>query len=280
MQTMQPAIRIRDRYEILLMGSCSLDSLESKYDSSDVPILSREQMEELQRIVRCRLATGQRIDLLPDGQTPPLYRLRNYLVTPDKGLFLDLGRTTFGEYLLTNVQHPEWRQMYGDVVMSDALAISAAVVTSDRFIFWGRRSRATADGRSDYHILPSGHPQPPESIVDSLYQELVAETGITRNEVMCAICTGLIRTLWNGKPELTFHLESSVPFKNALERPRSESWEFDQISGIAWAPEKVSEWLQEYVQVVAPPGHAAVLLAGKNAFGDDWYRSTVRDLLP
>jgi hypothetical protein len=80
------------------------------------------------------------------------------------------------------------------------------------------------------------------------------------------------------KPEVTFVLESTVSFVEMLGRPRSEAWEFDSIRALRWDPVEAAAWLQFYLRSAEPPGHAAVLLAGRAAFGTEWWEATLREL--
>jgi hypothetical protein len=268
---------IGNRYQVFVSGNFTLDKLKVRYDEQDTPRLSETQEEEVERVVSKYIATGKRIDQDTQGHRPPLYRLRGYSIDGEY-FVLRLGRTEFGEYLATNVEHPEWRETYGDIVMSDALALSAATVTGDNLLLWGKRSGIPADTSAPYHILPSGHAHPPDSIGTWVYQELEAETGIKVSEVRKLICTGLMLSLWNTKPELSFFIRASVEFSELQNRDRQEGWEFVEVYGLPFVSSSISKWLVEYRDRVVPPGHAAVLLAARLEFGDKWYNEIVARL--
>ncbi|MGC9424094.1 hypothetical protein, partial [Vibrio sp.] len=261
-------------YRVLVGGMYSLHQLKLEYDEHNILNLSGVQQEEVERVVSTYMVQGKQIDYDADGHRPPLYRLISYSVNGGN-LVLRLGKTDFGEYLATNVEHPEWREIYGDEVMSDALAFSVAAVTADNFLLWGKRSGKPADAAGAYHVLPSGHPHPPGSIGIWLYQELEAEAGIQVDEISDLICTGLVLSLWNTKPELTFFLRASVTFAELQERKRTEGWEFAEVYGLLFTNTSVREWLADYKDRLVPSGHAAVLLAGRINFGDKWWYGAI-----
>ena len=200
LQSLSAPICIAGRYDILLVGDCAPDLVRNVYDASNTPTLSSAQREVLRSIVKDRLRSGKRIDRETDGSYPPLYRLRDYAIDPDGGVTLSTGRTNYPEYLATNVEHPEWRSFYGSDVMSDALAFSVVLVSSDGLALLGRRSWRLADRGGEFHVLPSGHPHPPASIFEGVYAELSEETGVEPSEVSATVCTGLVRTRRNSKP--------------------------------------------------------------------------------
>jgi hypothetical protein len=261
-------------YRVLVEGMYSLDQLKLEYDEHNSLNLSKEQQEEVERVVSTYIAQGKQIDHDSNSRRPPLYRLISYSVDGQK-LVLRLGKTEFGEYLATNVEHPEWRMIYGNESMSDALAFSVATVTDDNLLLWGKRSGIPADAAGAYHVLPSGHPHPPGSIGLWLYQELEAEAGLQVDEISDLICTGLVLSLWNTKPELTFFLRASVTFAELLERKRTEGWEFAEVYGLPFTNSTVGVWLTDYKDLLVPSGHAAVLLAGRINFGDIWLNEVI-----
>ncbi|MFT5291245.1 MAG: hypothetical protein ACI8QS_000545 [Planctomycetota bacterium] len=219
-------------------------------------------------LARC-VAADQTILRTASGSLPPLYRLRSFEETA-QGLSLRLGRTDYGEYLFSNVEHPERRAERGDDAMSDALAVCAVLVTGDGFAVYGPRSSRIADLATDqkyFHVLPSGHPEPPQGIVDGLFTELQEEAGVHRGEVQRALLTGLIRAQPSGKPELTFLLETRATLADIRSRSARDAWEFDSIEGFPWTQIGAREWLTKHRRDAVAPGHAAIALAARLQFG-------------
>lgn len=267
-----------DRYRFEWTGDLPARALSSTYDPGAVAELGPAQRAELERMLARRAAAGEVLIRRPDGALPDLYRLLSFEASA-RELRFRLGRTDYAEYLLTNVEHPEWRRELGPQAMSDALAASLVLVTADGRVPWGRRSRRILDARAcAYHVLPSGHPEPPGSLVAGLLDEAREETGVEPGELFDLCCTGLLRSSASGKPELTFRARTSVTFDAMLARERAGAWEFDELYTLPWRAADVARWLVLHRDDAVPPGHAALLMAGRAAFGAAWAAEVLRAL--
>ena len=73
----------------------------SGYNPRDRIILDPAQESEKRSIIENQKRSGKTVHILP------LYRFRSLSEDPG-GIIFDLGYTDFGEYLLTDISHPEW----------------------------------------------------------------------------------------------------------------------------------------------------------------------------
>lgn len=274
---MDRSLDVAGRYRILASGAWDPNEVRLTHDPHRVISLSREQERELQELIREREMTGLPLLREEAGRLPRLYRLCGYQTDASGALCLETGETDYAEYLLTNRRHPEWRDEIGPSALSDLIGFSTVVVTADGMVPVGMRSKKVP-GAGKLHVIPSGHAGPPLQVADWLEEELSAETGIRLSETARRLCTGLVIASGTSKPEITFSLESAVSFEEMLDRPRVEAWEFDSVRALRWAPVEAAAWLQVYLRSAEPPGHAAILLAGRAAFGDAWWEKTVREL--
>ena len=262
------------RYRVEWKGCLAPQELSFDDDPSARASFDQQDREGIADTVARRRAAGQVVLRDGHGNLPPLYRLNRFGATPH-GLRLRLGRTDYGEYLYTNVERPERRRVLGDASMSDALAVCATLVTGDRRVLFGARSPRIADGPRAgagghvprYHVLPSGHPEPPHGLFEGLLKELEEETAVTPAELTASHLTGLIRALPSGKPELTFLLETELTFEEIRARSPADAWEFTSLESFPWTARDAEAWLRDHREDAVSPGHAAVLLAAEAIFG-------------
>ena len=140
--------------------------------------------------------------------------------------------------------------------MSDALAVCAAVVSADGQVLFGPRSQRIADSPSRpaqacYHVLPSGHPEPPQGLFEGLLMELQEEADINAEELTEAHLTGLIRALPSGKPELTFLLKTDPGMMKF-------------ILGVFLLGQVIWQWIHR--ENAHPPENSPVRAIGMGAF--------------
>lgn len=223
-------------------------------------------------LVDRHIALGRPLLTLPDGSLPPLYRLDS-LETTGHRLILHTSPTDYAEHLLTNVDHPQWRAERGDDVMADAIGVSGVLRTADGFVLVGRRSGRTHEAPGAFHVIPSGHPHPPQTVAEAIGAELHEELGLHPDRLDEAHVTGVIRALPSGKPEVTTMLTTSLTATEvrAAWEEADERWEFDELVGIPWAPGAVAEWMTDHARSCVAPGLAALALAGRIDFGPDWF---------
>lgn len=224
-----------------------------------------------QNVVDRERARGHALLCEPDGSLPPLYRYEGHRFDGTR-LVLDTCTTDYAAHLLTNVENPGWREDHGAAVMADALGVSGLVVTADNRIVVGRRSARTHEAVGAFHVAPSGHPHPPQTIPEAFAAELLEELGVRDSEVRRGRLTGLIRAVPTGKPELTARLDLRIDAEEVIERSTTavEGWEFENLELVEWRSTTVAEWLTDNGTRLVAPGHAAITLAAHAAFGPEF----------
>ena len=212
------------------------------------------------------------------GKLPKLYRLDHWRFESKDFLDIWTSETDYAEYLVSNTD--KWRE-FAMEARSDPIGISVVVKTQDNKSLVGRRSGRVHDRPNSMHVIPAGHVHPPESFEKGLLQELYEELDVSTVASNMIRVTGLLRSLTNGKPELTFRIELTE--HTALQLIESQanacdSWEFEEVWSVDWTSETLSRYLIEQQEFLVPPGHAALLLAGRIDFGHQWYNNMISDL--
>jgi hypothetical protein len=266
------------RYEVMCTVSLPLSAVSIRHRSIRRASWSDELEHSRRRLVeRCE---RERRPLLTsaDGSLLPLYRLDAIAECSESSLVLATSATDYAEYMLTNLEHPEWRTERGAEVMSDPLGVSAVVRTADSVVLVGRRSGRPHDAPGALHVVPSGHPHPPQSVGAALETELRDELGLAMQEISDASITGVLRAQPSGKPEVTARFVATLDSDHVLERweQAEERWEYEVIETVPWEPDVVADWLVQHIFTCVPPGHGAIALAGRVEFGPDWYESFLK----
>lgn len=259
-----PVVFRTKTYSVHWQGQLALTMVKTHYDAEAHLHLSSEEEADVERVWQ-ELERGQKrvVDL-------PLYRL---LAARERTgeLWLNFGLTGYREYQGTNVRQPPWVLANPGEKLANPLALSAVAVTTDSKIILQLRSNSVGEYSGRWHVTPSGHIHPPQSLSEALQSELREELGIDAGEIDGGIVvTGLIVNNEISKPELTFLMRLKLSSQDVLSRSAPDKWEYTQLKPVAWEKTVVKKWLQDSEQAWVPPGHAALLLGGRADFGDDW----------
>lgn len=262
-------------YRVLAAWSGPLDAVTFRHADRRRAAWSDELAEQCRRLVRRYEREGRPLLTLDDGSLPPLYRLEEVVTASPTALVVATTTTDYADFLLSNVEHPEWRHERGDAAMADPIGVSALLRTADGEVIYGRRSGRTHDSPGAFHVLPSGHPHPPETITEAIENELVGEVGIALTDVIDASVTGVVRAAGTGKPEITMRLTTRLSTDELSGRRADavERWEFAEVVALRWERETVTRWLRDHSRTCVAPGLAAVALAGRIDFGDAWFEA-------
>jgi ADP-ribose pyrophosphatase YjhB (NUDIX family) len=261
------------RYDVLAALDIPASKLTQSYDPLQRPRLTSEQQAVMEQRWQELLHSGRRIT---DGV---LYRVIEHRHSAS-GLQISLGRTSYREYLCTNVAHPEWRKQYGPDCMADTIAVTGVAVTRDGRVSLQRRSSLVGEWPGAYAVAPSGHPQPPHTFQEALMAELVEETAARADEVDGEpIVTGLLRETARHKTEVTFLLRLALTWGQLTQRIPTDAWEHQSLEPLTWTPDYCAEFLLAHEEETIPQSHGGLLLAGRVQFGPQWYEQTVRRLL-
>jgi 8-oxo-dGTP pyrophosphatase MutT (NUDIX family) len=137
-----------------------------------------------------------------DGE---LARLIAYGALPDR-LALFVGRTTYREFLGTNLESADLHETLGEDHYANPLGVSAAVMTRDEAVLLGRRSHRVAEARGLLD-LPGGNVPFSAGQIDpfrSMRAELHEELGIEEQDIDELTCIGLVENGFTHKPDLVF----------------------------------------------------------------------------
>ena len=261
---MPPVVIDTPWYQVRWRGELPFSRVSLTYDREMALHFTGSEREYIEREwVRVSRGSSWIFDL-------PLYRLLS--ATGDAScLVLWAGKTSYKEYLCTNVAKPYWAIDNPDLKMANPLAISIVAVTADSRIIVQRRSELVAKYPGRLHITPSGHIHPPHSLEEAVYDELFGEIAVRPDEVAGEmVATGLIVNKEDTKPELTARIHLTISFDEILARSAHEGWEYREIIPYAWEGNTVGGLLTDRNDELVPPGHAAILLAGAVDFGERW----------
>lgn len=260
------------RFDVVAVTNTPLTAVHIEHSTGRRPAWTADLEGRRVALVERHIAEGRPLLTTADGSLPPLYRLDSLTTEPDR-LVLHTSPTDYAEHLLTNVDHPEWRAERGDGVMADAIGVSGVVRTADDRTFVGRRSGRTHEAPGAFHVAPSGHPHPPQTVGESLLAELRDELGLDPGQLDRTVVTGVVRALPGGKPEITALLTTPLAATDVLTSWETavERWEFDELVPVRWTPDDVGDWLADHAETCVPPGLAALALAGRVEFGAGWF---------
>lgn len=155
-----------------------------------------------------------------------LARLVAHGVLPNQ-LALFIGRTTFREFVGTNLEapiDPSLHESLGEDYFANPLGVSAAVVSKDGALLLARRSNAVVEARGEWD-LPGGHVpfveaqgcRPFVTAADEIAQEL----GLVERDIEELACIGLVENGVTHKPELIFVCRVRDKAKKLLKRVQS-----------------------------------------------------------
>lgn len=259
-----PAIFKTKTYSVYWQGERPAPEIKINYDPGSTLVLTNEEKTEIEKQWRELEGKTKRVKDLP------LYRLlsfRNRNGEPE----LNFGLTGYKEYQGTNVLKPGWALDNPDEKSANPLAISVVAVTTDNKVFLQLRAGDVGEYGGWWHVTPSGHIHPPQDLTEAVQAEIFEELGVSPGDVDDKILvTGLIVNTEMMKPELTFLTRIDLSSQEVLSHPAPDRWEYERLKLLDWEKENMEYFLIESLNNMVPPGHAAILLGGRAAFGDDW----------
>ena len=146
----------------------------------------------------------------------PLCRFER-LSAHDQHLHLEVSHCSYKQFLGTNGSHPEWADQHGWNSLANAIGTSAALVSSDGWLVFGRRSQSLALYPGWAHPF-GGILEPSDSIdlISEMQRELHEEIGLADSDISDLACIGLVRDPQLRQPELIY-LARSLLTRRALE---------------------------------------------------------------
>ncbi len=209
-----------------------------------------------------------------------LIRLVEARVTADQ-LHLDLGPTCYRDFLGTNLHNASMVLQCGVRHLANPLGISSTVLTSDGFLVFGRRGPRVSYHAGYLHTF-GGILEPSDRDAGAQFdlfgcasRELTEELGVRRDEIAEIIIAGLVRDRNILQPELLFEatLTASRAELSARFDPTLPDQEHTGLEFVRDEPEAMVAFLKRSAPV-APVAAAALLLHGRQAWGNDWYEQS------
>jgi len=205
-----------------------------------------------------------------------LARLVCYEPLPHR-LELTLGRTTYREFLGTNLHNAVLRYTHGGDVLSDPLGVSAAILTADNYILLGLRSDQVAFHAGRLHpvggmleLSPDGRPAEPfQAVLDEIEQEL----GLQRADLLSPLCLGLVRDRKIVQPELVFWMRAAAVASDIRARwsTAHDAHEHTDLAAVRSDATSVIEFIQHRYGDLTPLALATLLLHGQHTWGSGWF---------
>ncbi len=147
----------------------------------------------------------------------PLCRFEQLIADPDH-FHLVVSRCSYKQFLGTNGCHAQWAARHGWASLANAVGTSAALVSGDGWLVFGRRSTAVALYPGWAHPF-GGILEPGETLdlLAEMQRELHEEIGLSADEVSELACIGLVRDPHLLQPELIYVARTPLPLAE-LER--------------------------------------------------------------
>ena len=134
----------------------------------------------------------------------PMCRLESFEATGD-ALSLRLSRTSYKVFFGTNMSNPDLANAYGANVLANPVGLSAALVSADNDLIFGRRNATVAYYPNRVHPFAGTlEPHEPLDVFDDVRRELHEELALSREEILDVRCIGLVEDNALRQPELIF----------------------------------------------------------------------------
>lgn len=204
----------------------------------------------------------------------PMCRLESWEAGPDR-LKLTLSDTTYKKFLGSNLAHPELADRFGQQTLANPVGVSPALLTVDGYIMMGRRNGSVAYYPDRVHPFAGALDPTDSNPFAAIRRELAEELSLTHADVEEIYCTGIAEDVSIRQPELIFVARCA--------RTRAEvEAALDQTEHhAAWSAPATPEAIEAAVrsdESFTPVAIAALLLYGRVAFGEGFFRRLVASL--
>jgi hypothetical protein len=242
---------LHENYDLHGFGPIPLSKIHFRYNPGNTITFSPAAILEKKSIIRSLVKAGKKVEI------HPLYRYLSHAEDHTSVIF-SLGHTDFGEYLLTDVTHPEWNSSQRSALMSHPLSITAVTVSSDHLLLLGYRSQKVVAEPGKLQTIPSGYIHPPDSLRETLEQELFEELAVKSYEIAKVQVTGLVQLHPSEKPEILLTVRLKIPASAVFCRHGMDRWEFTRFLTLPESQATITEFMQHHADTLAPVSHAAL----------------------
>lgn len=196
---------------------------------------------------------------------------------------MTLSETNYKEYIGSLPAVPVLRGTLEEQYVPSPLAVCSVIVTLDGYLLFFRRASNVAENAGRLHVC-GGQPTSVD-LFGEITKEITEELGVESTCQAGMICTGLMQHWMSRKLELTFWTDlrlSSLECEQRMERlrhfehVRNESGLF--CVRVPAEQDQLSHYVLQQDAQLTPPGQAAVVLYGREKFGERWF-SEVEELL-
>jgi 8-oxo-dGTP pyrophosphatase MutT (NUDIX family) len=205
----------------------------------------------------------------------PMCRLEEWSVSPEGRLRLLLSDTTYKVFYGTNMRHPELADAYGPEVLANPVGVSPALETADGFLLLGRRNASVAYYPNRIHPFAGAlEPGDRYDLFAAARRELREELTLEGSDVSDVRCTGLV--LEHALRQTEFIFRARCTLSRADVEGRLNPEEHRGIQAVPATPDGVADAARD--PRLTPVAVASLLLWGRHAFGEEWFRRRAREI--
>lgn len=192
---------------------------------------------------------------------------------------LELGPTCYRDFLGTNLHRARDIHRSTPNAMSDALGVSAILLTADGHLALGRRNERVAFHAGFLHPfggmvenLDRRAPADEIDVFDAVERELAEELAVTGGQLRRIRLIGMVRDLAIIQPELLFDADLTVSRAELLAQFRGHVAQDEHIDVefVPDEPDAIVPFLRKS-DPISPVAESALLLVGRWRWGEEWY---------
>jgi len=252
---------------------------------------TRRMDPQVESIIESAWQEGQRLlgSKLFDG---PMARMESWIASPDR-LDLSLSLTSYRIFYGTNLTSPRLDKPIPREAMANPVGVSTALLTRDDWLLFGRRNNSVAYYPQRVHPFAGALEEKDlGDVFGAVEREFGEELRLTPGEIESVQCLGIVEDSVIRHPELIFRARVH------LTRAQLEAQVHDDEHRGSVAIEATQGAVESALRRVGtahhageggqcppyedaeftPVGIAALLLFGRDAFGDEWFAQAARSL--
>jgi 8-oxo-dGTP pyrophosphatase MutT (NUDIX family) len=168
----------------------------------------------------------------------------------------------------------EYREQFGEEASMRALASTVIVLAHNQAgeegIMLTLRNSTQDYKPNGFHVSTGGwiDINKKETPLEAAYRELEEEAGISKNEVEDFFCRGIVNDPLRNQGDIIFQGTSSVPIEEIKKRCHDDE---NELLFIPTDRIKIQQWLLAPAHANTTIGLSAILLFGKDRFGEQWF---------
>lgn len=145
------------------------------------------------------------------AQTPmlfdgPMCRMESFDASP-RALHLHISPTSYRIFYGTNLSHPEFHDRFGPAYLANPIGLSAAVLTTDGYLIFGRRNSSVAYYPNRTHPIAGALEPSDIDPFSGIRREICEELLLTPEDVLLPSLLGMVSDQQLHQPELIFRVK-------------------------------------------------------------------------